>query len=306
MKLVGLTAGEIALTAVRRQPFLAKVLSVSRRTVHLHTDDGEIVALCTRDVENGPLNIRLDTSDEFTFSSLGLSEGEAVRSSLERISVNSRLVVNLKPVAMWRPRTLRKALTKNQVAQNRRTIMELVLREGRREGLLGLLSLLRSEYDMAEEKNPYVKKGMKAASQLLEGTRSRNDDQLEGGIAGLVGLGPGLTPAGDDVMTGFVLALREAERLGIVAARYFSNLRRLIPAVCKGRTNLLSERMLLLACEGLVGESASEAVNSLYGRDSRWARRDARRLIGMGHSSGTDILVGVLLATSLFYSARSS
>ncbi len=305
MRLMGLTAGEVAFRTLRREPSVGEVLAVFPRTVHLRTGDGEMLALCSRGVENGPLNIRLDAPNEFAFTSLGLLKGEKVCFSSKRISIDTRMFADLSSLAMWQPRTLRKALSKTQISHNQRTLLELVVKEGRREGLLGLLSLLMPGHDVATEGNPYVRRGLEAASQLLRGASSGNDDELRSGISGLIGLGPGLTPAGDDVITGFVTALREAERLGIVADGSFSNLERLIPVLSRGRTSLLSESMLRMACEGLAGESAAEMVNSLYGSDPRSVRKAARRLIGVGHSSGTDMLVGVLLATTLFSSGRS-
>jgi hypothetical protein len=136
-------------------------------------------------------------------------------------------------------------------------------------------------------------------SRLLDGTESGNGKKIREGVSRLIGLGPGLTPSGDDVVTGFVLALLEGERLGLLSPDRSSTLVDAIRSISPGKTNTFSQSILELACRGLAGETLNQLIISLYGRETHRVEEDAEKLIRIGHSSGTDMILGVLLATSL-------
>jgi Protein of unknown function (DUF2877) len=108
----------------------------------------------------------------------------------------------------------------------------------------------------------------------------------------LVGLGPGLTPAGDDLIGGafFARALlvragaRDAARWDVAAASVKTAATRLTHPI--GAT-LLGD---LLAGEGWA--PLHDLAAALASADERSALDAARRLTGLGHSSGWDLLAG--------------
>jgi hypothetical protein len=111
-------------------------------------------------------------------------------------------------------------------------------------------------------------------------------------VAGLVGLGPGLTPSGDDFLAGSLLALRLAGRRA--AAR---GLWRAIAACGVQATNAISFSHLRSAAKGRVGENLHLVFDAIITDD--WTKTGTRlgRLLDLGHSSPWDAIAG--FATSV-------
>lgn len=106
----------------------------------------------------------------------------------------------------------------------------------------------------------------------------------------LLGLGPGLTPAGDDVLAGLLLGLaaRHDLRDPLAAA-----VLRHAPA----RTTWLSARLLALAADGLAAPAAVAVADALAGHGDDAALTGALpRLLATGHTSGPAMAQGLLLA----------
>jgi len=105
----------------------------------------------------------------------------------------------------------------------------------------------------------------------------------------LIGLGPGLTPSGDDYLGGILVALRWVGR----DAQADSLWRWLEPRLAS-RTGELSIAHLAAAASG----EAHEAVHGLLEDLSAWEAPDLHpalaRLDAVGHSSGWDALAGIV------------
>ncbi len=100
-----------------------------------------------------------------------------------------------------------------------------------------------------------------------------------------VGLGFGLTPSGDDMLLGMLCALHMyrpalAPRLAAGIRPYLAN------------TNDVSRHYLALAADGYAATPVTDAASGL----SRGGTTAFEALLSIGHSSGADILDGLLLA----------
>lgn len=105
----------------------------------------------------------------------------------------------------------------------------------------------------------------------------------------LVGLGPGLTPSGDDLLAGTLAALR---LLGGDPA-FTAALADHISAVSSRRTTALSATLLRLAGQGDVAAEAGQVIKALTGAGP--LDEAARRLCAIGHTSGADLAQGLLI-----------
>lgn len=106
----------------------------------------------------------------------------------------------------------------------------------------------------------------------------------------LVGLGPGLTPAGDDVLAGLLVGLHHHEELRAPLAADVDRL-------AAGRTTTLSAELLRHAADGLAMPAVVAVADGLagYGSD-RGLEAAVGRLVAVGHSSGTALAHGLLRA----------
>jgi hypothetical protein len=122
---------------------------------------------------------------------------------------------------------------------------------------------------------------------------ARETDRIEiaascDAIHGLIGLGPGLTPSGDDFLVG-ALAVLDA----LAERKAHAALAHAIAAAPRGLTSPLSDYLLRAAAAGHVGEPLCRAVSAVI---SGMAGAAVAAVRNIGHSSGWDMLVGVTSA----------
>jgi Protein of unknown function (DUF2877) len=104
-------------------------------------------------------------------------------------------------------------------------------------------------------------------------------------IHGLIGLGPGLTPSGDDFLMGALAVLDALAERKIHAA-----LARAIADIAPTSTSPLSHCFLRAAAAGHIGEHLHGAVVSIMSGNFDAAIAAVRNI---GHSSGWDMLAGI-------------
>jgi hypothetical protein len=107
----------------------------------------------------------------------------------------------------------------------------------------------------------------------------------------LLGLGPGLTPSGDD----FVGALLFARRLLDMDAQWMLSTRRLV-AAAQTRTHAIGAALFGDLAEGRSFGALHRLVECLVARDQ--ALPAARDLAAIGHSSGWDMLTGFVIGVA--------
>lgn len=109
--------------------------------------------------------------------------------------------------------------------------------------------------------------------------------EITAAVDGLVGLGQGLTPGGDDVLAGALTGLHATGRTdlaGAIAARV---------EMIGDRTTLLSADLLRLAGQGF---GCLEIVAFLQASEAQ-AQSAIERLLSIGHTSGVDLATGLVI-----------
>ncbi|WP_051581704.1 DUF2877 domain-containing protein [Pseudonocardia acaciae] len=108
---------------------------------------------------------------------------------------------------------------------------------------------------------------------------------------GLLGRGPGLTPSGDDVLAGFLVAARAFGRPSRGVERAV--------ALHAGRaTSALSAQLLRHAARGECAEQLATVLTSPRRGDTASTARPVARLLAVGHTSGAALAHGVLAAAT--------
>lgn len=108
-------------------------------------------------------------------------------------------------------------------------------------------------------------------------------------VGRLLGRGPGLTPAGDDVLAGFLVA---AQAFGLDARR----MRAVTEALAPGRTTALSAALLWHAARGECIDEVAAVVAALTCHGS--PEPALGRLLAVGHTSGAALAVGLATAAA--------
>jgi hypothetical protein len=227
-------------------PRHGRVVAPFRRAVYLDFD-GSVVAVTSGDVPPGPMHLRINPLPPVdTTAAVVLSE---------RALVIGDLAVDLGRVTRWQPppiepRALR-TIPPETVAQ------------------------LTGASESALAGHPAV---ALAARHLLRG-------DLPAVVTALAGRGVGLTPAGDDVLSGIHLVLAGAghdrEVLALAAGR--------------ARTHPIALAFLTWAARGQAVEPVHRLLEALVATDGAAIRRHQRTVEVLGHTSGADLLLGLRL-----------
>jgi hypothetical protein len=110
---------------------------------------------------------------------------------------------------------------------------------------------------------------------------------------GLIGLGIGLTPSGDDFLVGLSAALAAVGHpwAGSFAADYAE--------AARGRTTPISEALMDCAARGWYGGQLHDLLGSILTGCERSVQDQLMAMMGWGATSGVDGLLGVLLGVAL-------
>lgn len=153
---------------------------------------------------------------------------------------------------------------------------------------------MAAKKEMADGIGGHLRQVMQPVLRLLKTAKiGGQEKRVSLALTSLIGLGPGLTPSGDDFLIGFLSVLSLMGKLNLALSRFAAVLRK---AVGDGslQTSPLSREFLYYACR----EEYSEPFHKLYmtaaSLDEQGLLSAAFRFIGMGHTSGVAGLTGVL------------
>ena len=230
-----------------------EVVAAFRRSFYVGFADGRYACVGDASLGHGPLNALVD---DFQVASVG-----------------GRVALSV--AARWTPA----ALPANPVIDI--GALEHAAR-GRvpREGLGGLV--IGAHNSLSGHAQP----ALDALERWLIGNALDDDAQM------LIGLGPGLTPSGDDYLGGVLIALHAFERRPQALGLW----RWLEPRL--KRTSAISAAHLAAAAAGEGHEALHACLHALASRSADW-RRTLDQVATVGHVSGWDALAGIAAVAKL-------
>nr|WP_260408059.1 DUF2877 domain-containing protein [Planomonospora venezuelensis] len=140
--------------------------------------------------------------------------------------------------------------------------------------------------------------GNGAAALLAEGCAEASLLRSITAAEQLVGLGPGLTPSGDDVLAGLLVALRHlGAAAGAGRAVWLADwLAAAVTFDARSRTTPISATLLHCAARGEASGEVLAVLRALAGRQS--LEPALYRLLQLGHTSGADLAWGLRIGLS--------
>jgi len=208
-------------------------------------------------------------------ASLGCGPLNALVDELQLPSIGERFALSLEGAQSWAPAALAPDATPEVKA----------LRAAARgrvpsEGLGGLV------VDAHNALSGHAQPALDAIDRWLVGNALDDDAQA------LIGLGPGLTPSGDDYLGGVLIALHQLGRKPQAQGLW----RWLEPRLV--RTSAISGAHLAAAAAGEGHEALHRCLDALCTRAPDWTAVLAA-LDGVGHCSGWDSLAGVVAVAKI-------
>jgi hypothetical protein len=134
-----------------------------------------------------------------------------------------------------------------------------------------------------------------AAERLLDGVIRQHLQTVRQGASMLIGLGPGLTPSGDDLLIGFMAATLLLSEPLAQSAEFYQRLNRELLTIARGRTNKLSITWMEYANQGEVAEHLGRLFQALVLDDAQRLEEAALTVLKSGATSGADLLTGISL-----------
>lgn len=275
-----------------------RIAAVFTRTAYLELAGG-LVALGARDLTMGPLNAATSAEAAGGWPRLGLQVGMAARLGRGRLKLGNASFA-LPPADLWRPDLTPKPRSAKALRTAVETLEALAECRAPRDGLASLF-------------HRAAPSGLAGAVARRAGPEvERLEAWLGGGsgpapeppVARLLGLGPGLTPSGDDYLAGLMIALGS---LGLSDRRDL--LARVVMRLAPRRTTAVSRAHLSAAAEGLGAEALHALLAALLSEEPRDLTDVLGGLDGLGHSSGWDGAAGLrsaLRATAGYPTADKS
>jgi len=241
-------------------------------------DDHRLLTLVTPTIGRLPRGVVVEAPPEFTFaSSIAIGASAAARSGILRIR-GAALAVDLRSAPLWR------------------SFLGVLKIDGTRETVARALETAGAALRQDGRSDLFVRLAGARLADLAAATRALDAAATEKAMSGLVGLGDGLTPAGDDYLIGYfaglwVCAGADRSRTNFVVT-LSGWLKRM--ALCTGKT---SRVYLEAAADGEVSERLFDLAHSVAGgSDSAAVNRAAAAALALGHSSGACGVCGFLQA----------
>lgn len=283
---------------VKREGLAIRVLANYRRACTLVTSDGEVFALVSPAIGNGPLNIVIEENAALEHVEPRLP----VVFSDEQPSLGGSLVVSLEAAQLWRPEVQWGCLTaqRRNLEDNFAALCTCLSQNGIAKGLLGLVLDIAKEPRACEDGThslhilAFLARARVGIKGLLQALQDGDRLSIRESAALLAGLGPGLTPAGDDYLVGLMAGLRVWTGPLNSSGLSPDDACQIIFGATEGRTTPLSRAFLHSAKEGLFGENWHRLLAELARGEAIGIQQAARRILASGATSGADALAGFL------------
>jgi hypothetical protein len=280
-------------STVPRNNFNATIQSVFDSSLNLRlAHEGRLVTILISDHYDLPQGIRLDTKIPLPYltpsTSLLANVGlhAACRGGILRFD-SSTLTIDLRCAPIWEGKI--PALT--PPIDKAWSIIWRTLNEKQR---LKNTEFVADDLFQADQGSLLTRKLSQPIMELITGAERLDPDASIEAAHKMIGLGPGVTPSGDDVLIGFLAGLHstvgnEQARLAFIQA-FGESLSSL-----SMETNEISRTYLYHAIHGRFSSSMIALLDAIKGGREDQLLSAANAAMRVGHSSGMDSVTGLLV-----------
>ena len=264
------TAGKSALNFIESYSegeTIGETVKVFENTVYLKTRNDDLICLTSKDVK-APMNLNLNTPVDFL--KLDCISKKVIRTptglKLETIVFD----------------------TKNSKIYP--TTKDYEMKNGLRNRILfsvDEINILDTLGSILDNHSPFFNELSYSIRSISESTQKRDLMKLSNQLSGIVGLGNGFTPSGDDFIVGFLFCLNRI--LSCSNHKYAK-------FVIVGNTNWASKKFIDYSQNDIVIEPLEVFVNFLLSGENE-TKFPLMDLLQIGKSSGIDASIGAIIAT---------
>ena len=289
------------LRAVRAGGLSGRIHSIFDRALNIEVDGGRLVTLASRDLDDAPHSARLDTGG---FAATHGVVGEPVRPSGTGLRIGAGVEVVFASARPWRCRLPAYPVAAAPPQPNLLRAVGLLHAPGVGgsfppvpPGEVGDVGHGNGNGDgevgdlLAAARGVLARHSAELLAALEDGRHADAGDHA----VSMVGLGPGLTPSGDDYLVGLFAVLH----VDGSPCRGWLGGGRDVVARAATRTHAISLAALHQAARGRVRQSIVDLVGALLEGTPDTVDVAMRRVLAIGSSSGADIAAGLLAGLEL-------
>jgi hypothetical protein len=267
-----------------------RVGGIASRGLYLHAGESWTLFLTTQK-PRGPLTINLDGAGAWLKT---IPPGQVWQVEGARLLLpDPSLAVDLAPEQVWHsPEPLRPKDESAQAFARLRSLYRQLETRGAGTGFVELLGdLVRRPH--GGEAESFATPQAPQAQPILRGLRSGVPESLLSALTPFLGVGRGLTPSGDDLIVGLLLARRRWGSPGRIdlSPGFISQL----IATARRRTTRLSASLIECAAGGEADEPLLGVADHVWSGSPPGAEA-IEAVTGWGASSGVDALTGMALS----------
>ncbi|MDH3703652.1 MAG: DUF2877 domain-containing protein [Alphaproteobacteria bacterium] len=294
-------AGCIA-SRVLRGATTGRVAALFDSSFYVETAAG-LICIGNAALEPGPLTLVTDAPAATKWAASGLSRDAMVRIDRQAIVAGNRHRYALTDTIEWSPAPISGALNPDRIESGIRMFRRIAAGRIPAEGLG---QFLRS--DFRPRCDDFVCRAaagpVTALRHWLNSACREPDNRAMQGLRRvhpLIGLGPGLTPSGDDLIGGVMVALHSL-REAAICRRLWSSVR----DDAAQASNAISLSHLSAAAEGKGGAALHRTLAAIVRADAESMRDGVSGIGRMGHTSGWDAAAGAIMAFDCWLAGRLS
>lgn len=247
---------------------VGKVILTFKNTIYVRTIEDDLICITTYDVK-GPANINLQNNTDLT----GIQPDELVYKEKDSLRVSGR--------------DLR--ISTRQIYSSKRELRPVREFSKRALSAASFLLIMAPEESLLDRNSSFFTTFSENIRQVVAYSKRSDKIGLQNVISKLVGLGGGSTPSGDDFLAGFLFCLRQlASRKGSMSTTFDID----------SKTSWYSKKFVEYAQQGFVIQPLEDYADAILSGDEEAVTASMLDLAEIGHSSGIDSAVGVLIATT--------
>ncbi|MFJ9499206.1 DUF2877 domain-containing protein [Brevibacillus centrosporus] len=262
--------------------FSGSVHSLFDRTINLHCrEKEELFTIACVELDNGPNTL---VTDRKRFQNLGVAVDDPVFVRDGALFIGQALALTWQQAKQWECRLPVYPEKDQKLREHVAVIKEYVAAHGKPGGLKKASSPAN-----VFEAEVSALLGARTSQLYQSLALGRWSEACELAI-GLVGLGPGLTPSGDDYLAGLFSVYHLPNAPCCLPYPFFEKL----ALATRQRTNEISYMMLKKAAVGQVRESIVSLLQAAIEGTVEDVIRSLDKVLSIGSSSGTDLTMGLV------------
>lgn len=280
--------------AVPRENFDAVIQSVFDAAVNLRLEDEDrLITVLISDGYELPQGIRISRKD-ISLQSLTVGLRAASRGGILRFD-SSLLSIDLRDAPVWKSRVPALCLDMNSLSSQKAWSASWNLLN--KEQRLKNTEIVADDLFQPDTGSTLSQHISKPVMRLIASTGQFDPQEAALAAEKMIGLGPGVTPAGDDILIGFLAGLWSTAGENPTQLSFIHSFGAELIQRAK-QTGEISRTYLLHATRGQFSSTLSKHLEAIAAdEDVEEATRNAMRV---GHSSGMDSVTGALIGLSVW------